>query len=250
MKVLVPIKRVIDAYVKVRIKSDHSGVEENKMSINPFDEIAIEAAVTLKEKGLASEVILISIGDKGAQETLRQGLALGADRAIHLETQVEYDSLNIARILQHSALEESVSLVIMGKQSIDNDHCQTGQMLAGLLDWPQHTFASKIEFMEEKIKVTREVDGGLETLLSELPAVVTTDLRLNEPRYATLPNIMKAKRKPLMSMSVEALKLPLTKQCEIISYETPKKRSSGEILGSIDELLIKLKENTTVLQED
>lgn len=247
MKILVPIKRVIDAYVKVRIKSDDSGVEDNKMSINPFDDIAIEEAVRLKEKNIATEVILVSVGDSSVQETLRHGLALGADRAIHLHSDECFDSLNVAKLLRHVVMKESASLVIMGKQAIDNDNGQTGQMLAGLLDWPQHTFASKVEYSDEQLTVTREIDGGLETLVSKLPAVVTTDLRLNEPRYATLPNIMKAKRKPIDLINVDDLDLSLSAHFEVLSYKAPLERKAGEILGCVDELVERLKETTSLL---
>ncbi len=247
MKVLVPIKRVIDPYVKVRLKSDQSGIEDNKMSINPFDDIAVEEAIRLKEKGLITEIILVSIGDKTAQETLRHGLALGADRAIHIQTDLSFDSLNIAKILQNIVANEEIQLVIMGKQAIDNDNNQTGQMLAGLLNWPQHTFASNVKLENNNIKVTREIDGGLETLTSQLPAVITTDLRLNEPRYATLPNIMKAKRKPIASITIEELELTLTNNSQILSYEVPVSRSGGEILSSVDDLIARLKQTEKVL---
>lgn len=247
MKILVPVKRVIDPYVKVRINSDQSGIEENKMSINPFDDIAIEEAIRLKEQGVAKEVILISIGDKSCQETLRHGLALGSDRAIHIQSETKFDSLNISKILKVIALREEVQLVLMGKQAIDNDNNQTGQMLAALLNWPQHTFASKVELNQNQIIVTREVDGGLETLSSHLPAIVTTDLRLNEPRYATLPNIMKAKRKPIEILSYEDLELSLEAHCEILSYALPQTRSAGEVLNNVDELIERLKLTEKVL---
>lgn len=249
MKVLVPVKRVMDAYVKPRIKSDGSGIEENKMSINPFDEIAVEEAVSLKEKGIVSEVILVSIGDKSVQETIRHGLALGADKGIHVSAEVSLDPLNIAKILKNIALRESVSLVVMGKQAIDNDNNQTGQMLAGLLDWPQHTFASQLTIENETLTVVREVDGGLETLFSKLPAVVTTDLRLNEPRYASLPNIMKAKRKPLETLELEAFDINLIPRFEVLSYEAPAKREAGVMLSSTDELIAKLKVEFPLLGE-
>ena len=247
MKVLVPIKRVIDPYVKVRLKSDNSGVEDNKMSINPFDDIAVEEAIRLKEQGVISEIILVSIGDKYTQETLRHGLALGADRAIYIETDSNFDSLNISKILKAIVDKEEVKLVIMGKQAIDNDNNQTGQMLAGLLNWPQHTFASKVELDSNHIKVTREIDGGLETLSSELPALITTDLRLNEPRYATLPNIMKAKRKPISLIPIDELELELNNNCQVLSYYLPPSRSAGEILSNVDELIERLKQTEKLL---
>lgn len=247
MKVLVSIKRVIDAYVKVRVKSDGSGVEANKMSMNPFDEIAVEAAIRLKEESKASEVIVVSIGGKACQETLRNAMALGADRAIHVDTDVVYEPLNIAKILQSIVEKELPDLVILGKQSIDGDNNQTGQMLAGLLNWPQATFASKLEIDNKIITVTREVDGGLETITSSLPSILTTDLRLNEPRYASLPNIMKAKRKPLDVMEVSTLGLDLRAHSEVISLATPKPREAGEMLNGIDELIQKLKETEKVI---
>lgn len=247
MKVLVAVKRVIDAYVKVRVKTDGSGVEDNKMSMNPFDEIAVEEAVRLKEQGKAQEIIVVSIGDKAVQETLRNALALGADRAIHIETESALEPLHVAKILQKVVKDESPDLVILGKQAIDADNNQTGQMLAGLLDWPQATFASKVDFTEEKMSVTREVDGGLETIACPLPAVVTTDLRLNEPRYASLPNIMKAKRKPLDSMPLNDLGLSLKPHTESVHYAPPPAREPGVKVESVDELIAKLQDVEKVI---
>lgn len=249
MKVLVPIKRVIDAYVKVRVNAEGSAIEDNKMAINPFDDIALEAAIQLKEQGHVSEVVAVSIGDKSVQETLRHGLALGADRALHIDTAEQLDSLSIAKILKSVVEKEQPQLVILGKQAIDNDNNQTGQMLAGLLDWPQHTFASDINLNQNTVKVTREVDGGLETLSSALPAVITTDLRLNEPRYASLPNIMKAKRKPLDVISEAELGLSLSARYQVLSYQTPPARQAGEMLATVDELVQKLTEEEKVIGE-
>ncbi len=201
MRILVAIKRVIDPYAKIRIKPDHTGVDTNavKMAVNPFDEIAIEQALRLKEQGIATEVIVVSVGDSKVQETLRTGLALGADRAIWVDYSEALEPLNIAKCLREIAQREKPDLILLGKQAIDGDNNQVGQMLAALLDWPQATFASKVECSAGKISVTREMDGGLETVSMPLPAIVTTDLRLNEPRYASLPNIMKAKSKPVTS---------------------------------------------------
>lgn len=247
MKVLVAVKRVIDAYVKVRVKTDGSGVEDNKMSMNPFDEIAVEEAVRLKEQGKAQEITVVSIGAKAVQETLRNALALGADRAIHIETENTLEPLHVAKILQKVVKDESPDLVILGKQAIDADNNQTGQMLAGLLDWPQATFASKVDFTEEKMNVTREVDGGLETIACPLPAVVTTDLRLNEPRYASLPNIMKAKRKPLDSTPLNDLGLSLKPHTESVHYTPPPAREPGVKVESVDELIAKLQDVEKVI---
>lgn len=249
MKVLIPIKRVIDAYVKVRLKSDKSGVEDNKMSINPFDDIAVEEAVRLKEKGLVSEVIVVSVGSANTQETLRHGLALGADRALHVETDNSLDSLNLAKVLAAVVKREQPELVILGKQAIDNDNNQTGQMLSALLNWPQHTFASKIELNDQKLTVTREIDGGLETLSSSLPAVVTTDLRLNEPRYASLPNIMKAKRKPIDAISLSDLEIELKPRMEILQYDLPTTRQAGEMLENVEQLMGRLRDKEKIIGE-
>lgn len=247
MKVLVAVKRVIDAYVKVRVKSDRSGVEDNKMSMNPFDEIAVEEAIRMKEQGKAKEIVVVSIGNKTTQETLRNALALGADKAIHIETEDALEPLHVAKILSKVVTDESADLVILGKQSIDSDNNQTGQMLAGLLGWPQATFASKIEFDDPGVKVTREVDGGLETIGCHLPAVLTTDLRLNEPRYASLPNIMKAKRKPLDSIALSTMGLSLKPHTEVLSYAPPPAREPGVKVESVDELISKLKDVEKVI---
>jgi len=244
MKILVPVKRVIDYNVKPRIKPDGSGVDLSnvKMSMNPFDEIAVEEAIRLKEKGAATEVVAVSIGPAKAQETLRTALAMGADRAILVETDDAVEPLAVAKILKAIADEEQPGLVILGKQAIDDDSNQTGQMLAALLGRPQGTFASKVEIAGDSVSVTREVDGGLETVKLALPAVVTTDLRLNEPRYASLPNIMKAKSKPLATKTPAdygvdtALRLTTTKVVE------PPVRQAGIKVGSVDELVAKIKE--------
>lgn len=249
MKILVAVKRVIDPYVKVRVKSDKTGVETQhvKMSMNPFDEIAIEEALRLREKNLATEVIAVSVGSDASQETLRQALALGADRAVLVRTDDTYCSLNIAKILQKIVLNEQPQLMLMGKQSIDGDNNQTPQMLAALLNWPQATFASKINVSSDHIQVTREVDAGLETLDVKLPAVVSTDLRLNEPRYASLPNIMKAKKKPLDIIELSSLGLTLKRHVEIVSVTAPKTRSGGIIVDSVQALLDKLQHEAKVL---
>lgn len=249
MKILVAVKRVIDPYVKVRVKADKSGVETQnvKMSMNPFDEIAVEEALRLREKNLASEVVVVTVGGDASQETLLQGLALGADRAILVRTDVTHCSLNIAKILQKIVIDEQPTLVVMGKQSIDGDNNQTPQMLAALLDWPQGTFASKLNLEGEHIQVTREIDGGLETLDVNLPAVISTDLRLNEPRYASLPNIMKAKRKPLDIIELSTLGLTLKQHIEVLAVSAPAVRSAGVKVDSIEALLDKLKHEAKVL---
>ena len=249
MKILVGVKRVIDFNVKVRVKSDGSGVETNnvKMSINPFDEIAVEEAIRLKEQGIASEILAVSIGVDACQETLRYSLALGADRAILIKTDNIPEPLHAAKILQAIVEQEKPALVILGKQAIDDDANQTGQMLAGLLGWPQATFASKLEIKENKATVTREVDAGLETIAVNLPAVVTTDLRLNEPRYTSLPNIMKAKQKALEIIELEQLGITLKSRREIISVSAPASRTAGQIVASFQELLDKLKNEAKVL---
>jgi electron transfer flavoprotein beta subunit len=251
MKILVPVKRVIDYSVRIRVKADFTDVETSnvKMSMNPFDEIAVEAAVRLKEQGFAQEVVIVSIGPSECQDTLRFGLALGADRAILLETQQNFQPLNIATILKHIVDEEQPQLVILGKQAIDDDCNQTGQMLAGLLNWPQATFASKVTVnaQQQKIEVIREVDGGLETLLLSLPAVITTDLRLNKPRYITLPNIMQAKRKPLDTRLLANLNLALSSQIVQLKIEPPCERKTGVILNSVAELIHKLKHEAKVI---
>ena len=249
MKILVPVKRVIDSNVKVRVKSDGGGVDlaNVKMAMNPFDEIAVEEAVRIKERGEAEEVIAISIGGAKAQDTLRTALAMGADRAILVKTDAIVEPLSVAKILKSVVEKESPDLVIMGKQAIDDDCNQTGQMLAGLLGWPQGTFASKIEFAGDKVKVTREVDGGLETLTLSRPAVITTDLRLNEPRYASLPNIMKAKKKPIDETTAETLGVEIKPRLKIISVGEPKGRQAGVIVDSAADLVAKLKTEAGVL---
>lgn len=249
MKILVPIKRVIDYNVKVRVKTDNSAVDltNTKMAMNPFCEIAVEEAIRLKEQGLASEVIVVSIGEKACQEQIRTALALGADKGIHIETDASLESLHVAKLLQQVYSKESPDLVILGKQSIDSDNNQTGQMLAALCGLPQGTFASKIEVSEGKVAVTREVDGGLQTVALSLPAVVTTDLRLNEPRYATLPNIMKAKRKPLDVISADELGVDLTPRIEVLTVTPPAQRDGGSKVASVEELVSKLKSEAKVI---
>ncbi len=244
MKVLVPIKRVLDYNVKPRVKADGSGVDlaNVKMSMNPFDEIAVEEALRLKEKGAASEVVVVSIGPAKAQDTLRTGLAMGADRAILVQTDDEIEPLGVAKILKAIADEEQPGLVILGKQAIDDDSNQTGQMLAALLGWGQGTFANKVEVSGDTVKVTREVDGGLETVSLKVPAIVTTDLRLNEPRYASLPNIMKAKSKPLADKAPADYGVDIAPRLTTLKVTEPAKRSAGIKVGSVDELVAKLKE--------
>lgn len=249
MKTLVAVKRVIDPYVKVRVRSDNSGVEAQnvKMSMNPFDEIAIEEAVRLQEQKLVTEIVAVTVGTDASQETLRHALALGADRAILIRSEKNLCSLNIAKILQKIALDEKPDLILMGKQSIDGDNNQTPQMLAALLDWPQATFASKLDINGRVIEVTREIDGGLETLAMDLPAIVSTDLRLNEPRYASLPNIMKAKRKPLDVINLDSMELNLKEHIQVLTVAAPAARSGGVKLNSIEELVNKLKHEAKVL---
>ncbi|BBD77281.1 electron transfer flavoprotein subunit beta/FixA family protein [Hydrogenophilus thermoluteolus] len=251
MKILVPVKRVVDYNVKIRVKPDGSGVDTAnvKMSMNPFDEIAVEEAVRLKEKGVASEVVAVSAGVAACQETLRTALALGADRAILVQTEVELQPLAVAKLLAALVAKESPQLVIMGKQAIDDDANQTGQMLAALLNWPQATFASKVEVDTgaQTVTVTREIDGGLETLKMALPAVITTDLRLNEPRFASLPNIMKAKRKPLDTVTPEALGVDVTPRIRTLKVEEPPKRQGGVKVADVDELIAKLKNEAKVI---
>lgn len=249
MKVLVAVKRVIDAYVKVRIKSDGSGVETNnvKMSMNPFCEIAVEEAIRLREAGVAEEVVVVSLGDASCQEQLRAALALGADRAIHVETACELEPLNVAKLLHAVMKNEAPGLVLLGKQSIDSDNNQVAQMLAALARRPQGTFASKIEMQGESVLVTREIDGGLETLKLQLPAIISTDLRLNEPRYASLPNIMKAKRKPLDVSTPQALGVSLKTHQQTLQLQPPPQRQAGVILSSVTELVDKLKNEAKVL---
>jgi len=242
MKVLVAVKRVIDYNVKPRVKMDGSGIDlaNVKMSMNPFDEIAVEEAIRLKEKGGATEIVAVSIGPAKAQETLRTSLAMGADRAILVQTDEEVEPLAVAKILAKIAEEEQPGLVILGKQAIDDDNNATGQMLAALLGWPQGTFASKVE-VSDSVMVTREVDGGLETVKLNLPAVVTTDLRLNEPRYASLPNIMKAKSKPLTTKSPADYGVDVARRLETLRVVEPAKREAGIKVGSVDELVERLK---------
>lgn len=249
MKILVPVKRVIDYNVKIRVKADASGVETAnvKMSMNPFDEIAVEEAVRLKEKGKATEIVAVSIGPKGAEETLRTALAIGADRAIHVTTDLETQPLAVAKALLKLADKEQPQLIILGKQAIDDDCNQTGQMLAALLNWGQATFASKVELSEGNVQVTREIDGGLETLELKLPAIITTDLRLNEPRYASLPNIMKAKKKPLEAIEPAALGVDFTPRLQTLKVEEPATRKAGIKVASVDELLAKLKQEARVI---
>jgi len=243
MKVLVPVKRVVDYNVKVRVKADQSGVElaNVKMSMNPFDEIAVEEAIRLKEKGIATEVIVVSIGVTQSTETLRTALAMGADRGILVTTDVTTESLAVAKILAKIAAEEEPGLIILGKQAIDDDANQTGQMLAGLLGWPQGTFASKVAPEGGRVHVTREVDGGLETVDLQLPAIVTTDLRLNEPRYASLPNIMKAKSKPIAQKTPADYGVDVTPRLTITKVTEPGKRQAGIKVKTVDELVEKLK---------
>ena len=249
MKVLVPVKRVVDYNVKVRVKADGSGVETAnvKMSMNPFDEIAVEEAVRLKEAGTVSEIIAVSVGTAACQETLRTALALGADRAILVETPVETQPLAVARVIEKLVAKEQPKLVIMGKQAIDDDFNQTGQMLAALLGWSQATFASKLVIEGESAQVTREIDGGLETLAVKLPAVVTTDLRLNEPRYVTLPNIMKAKKKPLETITPDGLGVDVTPRLKTLKVTEPPKRSAGQKVKTVEELVDKLKNEAKVI---
>ncbi len=249
MKILVAVKRVIDYNVRVRVKADHSDVDlaNTKMAINPFCEIAVEEAVRLKEKGVASEIVVVSIGDDACQEQLRTALALGADRAIQVALTEAVDPLSIARLLQQVVAQEQPDLVLLGKQAIDSDNNQTGQMLAALTGMAQATFASEVQILEGKAVVTREVDGGMETLALTLPAVITTDLRLNEPRYAALPNIMKAKRKPLSVLTPEALGVRLTQGLTTLKVAPPAVRSAGIKVASVAELVEKLKTDAKVL---
>ena len=249
MKLLVPVKRVVDYNVKVRVKSDGSGMDLAgvKMSMNPFDEIAVEEAVRLKEKGIATEIIAVSCGVTQCQETLRTALAIGADRAILVETDAELQPLAVAKLLKALVDKEQPALVILGKQAIDGDDNQTGQMLAALADLPQATFASKVEVADGKAKVTREVDGGLETVEVTLPAVVTTDLRLNEPRYVTLPNIMKAKKKPLETVKPADLGVDVTPRIKTLKVSEPPKRGAGVKVPDVATLVAKLKNEAKVI---
>ncbi len=249
MKILVAVKRVIDYNVKVRVKADRSDVDLTnvKMALNPFCEIAVEEAVRLKEQGIASEIVVVSIGSKACQEQLRNALALGADRAIQIEAPDGPDALSVARLLAKIVEIEQPSLILLGKQAIDSDNNQTGQMLAALLDRPQATFASEIKVEGEQLLVTREIDGGLQTLKVTLPAVVTTDLRLNEPRYASLPNIMKAKRKPLEVKTAEELGVVVASNITLLSVEPPAERQAGIKVASVAELVEKLRKEAKVI---
>ena len=249
MKILVAVKRVVDYNVKIRVKSDGSGVDlaNVKMSMNPFDEIAVEEAVRLKEAGIATEVVVVSAGVTQCQETLRTALAIGADRAILVESDAELQPLAVAKILKALSEKESIQIIILGKQAIDDDSNQTGQMLASLLDIPQATFASKIVIADGKATVTREVDGGLETIALTLPAVITTDLRLNEPRYVTLPNIMKAKKKTIDIVKPEDLGVDITPRLKTLKVEDPPKRSAGVMVADVSALVDKLKNEAKVI---
>ena len=249
MKILVAVKRVVDYNVKVRVKSDNSGVDiaNVKMSMNPFDEIAVEEAVRLKEAGIASEIIVVSAGVTQCQETLRTALAIGADRAILVETDAELQPLAVAKALKALSEKEQAQIIILGKQAIDDDSNQTGQMLASLMDIPQATFASKVVVADGKATVTREVDGGLETIVLSLPAVITTDLRLNEPRYVTLPNIMKAKKKTIDIMKPEDLGVDVTPRLKTLKVEEPPKRSAGVMVADVAALVEKLKNEAKVI---
>jgi electron transfer flavoprotein beta subunit len=249
MKVLVPVKRVVDYNVKVRVKSDGSGVETAgvKMSMNPFDEIAVEEAIRLKEKGIATEIVAISLGVAACAETLRTALAMGADRGILVETEVDLQPLAVAKLLKAVAEREGPRLIILGKQAIDDDMNATGQMLAALLGWPQGTFASRLTIEDDTATVTREVDGGLETVALGLPAVVTTDLRLNEPRYASLPNIMKARRKPIETLKPADLGVDPAPRLSIVQVAEPPRREAGKKVGSVAELVQKLRTEAKVI---
>jgi electron transfer flavoprotein beta subunit len=249
MKILVPIKRVVDFTVKVRVKPDGSGVELDnvKMSMNPFDEIAVEEAIRLKEKGVCTEAVAISIGSAACQETLRTALAMGADRAILVETDADLQPLAVAKVLKALVVKEQPHIVILGKQAIDDDCNQTGQLLAALLDWPQATFASKIEISGSNATVTREIDGGLETLEIALPAIITTDLRLNEPRYTTLPNIMKAKKKPLDIIPIADLQADVAARLTTLKVEAPGPRKAGIKVQTVEELVSRLRDEAKVI---
>ena len=249
MKVLVPVKRVVDHNVKVRVKSDQTGVDiaNVKMSMNPFDEIAVEEAIRLKEKGVATEVVAVSCGEKPCHEPLRTAMAIGADRSVQVETGAELQPLAVAKLLKAVVEKEQPQLVILGKQAIDDDANQTGQMLAALLDWPQATFASAVEVEGDQVKVTREVDGGLETISLSLPAVITTDLRLNEPRYVTLPNIMKAKKKTIDVMTPDELGVDVTPRIKTLKVAEPAARAAGEIVADVATLIEKLKNEAKVI---
>ena len=249
MKVLVPVKRVVDYNVKIRVKPDQTGVETAnvKMSMNPFDEIAVEQAVRLKEAGTATEIVAVSIGPTQSQETIRTALAMGADRGILVEADADVEPLAVAKMLKAIVEKEGPELVLLGKQAIDDDSNQTGQMLAALMGWPQATFASKVELKDGSMDVTREVDGGLETINVKLPAALTVDLRLNEPRYASLPNIMKAKKKPIDTMSPADLGVEPAKRLEVLKVVEPEKRQGGAKVESVAELVDKLKNEAKVI---
>ena len=249
MKILVPVKRVIDYNVKVRVKKDETDVELDnvKMSMNPFDEIAVEEALRLKEKGVASEIIVVSIGLPEVQETIRNALAMGSDSGIFVNCTSKLEPLSVAKILTSICNKIKPDLVIMGKQAIDDDMNATGQMLSAMLNWGQATFASRLEIQDKKIKVGREIDGGIENIEVNLPAIVTTDLRLNEPRYASLPNIMKAKRKPIDEIKVEDLNIDIEPRLEIVKVEEPKSREAGIMVKSVDEMIEKLKNEAKVI---
>jgi electron transfer flavoprotein beta subunit len=249
MKILVAVKRVIDANVKARVRSDRTGVETAnvKMAMNPFCEIGVEEALRIKERGEATEIVVVSAGPQAAQETIRQALAMGADRGIHIGHDQPLEPLAVAKLLAAVVKRESPGLVILGKQAIDDDCNQTGQMLAALLGWPQGTFASKVEFADGGVRITREVDGGLETVALKLPAVITTDLRLNEPRYASLPNIMKAKKKPIDALTPTALEVDVTPRLTVLKVDEPPKRKAGVKLADASELVARLKSEAGVI---
>ena len=249
MKVLVPIKRVVDYNVKIRVKSDNSGVELSnvKMSMNPFDEIAVEEAIKLKEAGTVSEIVVLSIGPQQSQETIRTALAMGADRGVLVKTDELVEPLNVAKIIKAVSEEENPDLIILGKQAIDDDSNQTGQMLAALLGWSQGTFASELKINDGKANVVREIDGGLQTLEIKLPSIITTDLRLNEPRYASLPNIMKAKKKPIDEKLPEDYNLEISPMLEIVKVSEPAQREAGIKVETVEELVDKLKNEAGVL---
>ena len=249
MKILVCVKRVIDYNVKIRVKSDKTGVEKDnvKMSMNPFDEIAVEEAVKMKEKEIAKEIVVISIGAEACKETIRSGLAMGADRGIHINSDEDLEPLNISKILMKIVENEKPDIVLMGKQAIDDDSNQTGQMLAALSGFSQATFASKVEKVDNFLNVTREIDGGLETLKLSLPCIITTDLRLNEPRYASLPNIMKARQKKIDSIDVSTLGLDLSPRLSVIEVNDPPERKAGIMVKDIDELMEKLTNEAKVI---
>ena len=249
MKVLVPIKRVVDYNVKIRVKSDNSGVELSnvKMSMNPFDEIAVEEAIKLKEAGTVSEIVVLSIGPQQSQETIRTALAMGADRGILIKTDELVEPLNVAKIIKAVSEEENPDLIILGKQAIDDDSNQTGQMLAALLGWSQGTFASELKLSDGKANVVREIDGGLQTLEIKLPSIITTDLRLNEPRYASLPNIMKAKKKPIDEKLPEDYNLEISPMLEIVKVSEPAQREAGIKVETVEELVDKLKNEAGVI---